>query len=423
MSVSNQLCAVNKFFENKVAYTTVCAYLSVEEREKIEKLYAKVPLALLFLPTPFKATVIKEERQMLAYSEMLIALVAKAALNWREKRFKAFDPNPGDCGCQMRGYLLSRFAQEESLSQEAMQLEAQMQGPQKAVALRRKNTTIKGTVVFFKAQFGEMCVSKEMAFILKCCLAATVRIPYETRPNGIVMTKTDVSQLGKLCNKIIAFKELCKKMVEGVQKELSITSNEMLFEEATAVTSLGKKEREELVTMLSPPLRCLYTASTEFEPKLFGSLFYQYKALLFRLREECGVVLFRPIGKPFQSVVLQSRQKGEEFAVLSNSEVALLSKKAAVVVFEGIISANVNRDQFVTLLNQEGFTNLIFVLAAIEPFYGVTKIPPPAGVNFTEITRYKEKAVQLQCQLALPEAERTLVLDHVFCNSLEEEGL
>ena len=244
-------------------------------------------------------------------------------------------------------------------------------------------------------------------------------------PNGVVRTFTDNSLLEKrtLMPKMRWLLSLSRnKITKIAQVQISLNSLELLKEEAVRITSLPSQDKEHLLKILSIT-KC--PVIEKFEPKTFGCMFYEYKAILSRLREEKGLVCFKsivPEGEtPFQIILLRPQEAGGEFLLVPDKEYQDLSAEL-VVVFDSVINRQYTRDAFAKKIEEIGFTKLILEAAAIEdPYQAGSKLEE---INDTdaqaEIIRYRKYAEQDGCQtnVLFP---RLVMLDHVYCTIVGAE--
>lgn len=372
------------------------------------------------------------EKSMLAVATLVSNIVIGAIKAWEKGEVKKLDPNPGDKACQIRGFLLYLFFSDEALNKEALRLKEKMDQIKEVV--NRRNTELcskKGlssqmsSGSFFKEQLGDVLLTKKMEFLLQCYLLAVTRAPFQRLENGIVLTQSNVSLLAKLSPRIADLAvEARRKIVETAQLNISANSVELLRIEAEKLTYFGPEEKKHLLNMLSCEMTHVYTPDPQYEPKTFGCIFYEYKAILYRLREENGLVCFKSIvppgGTPFR-ILLQPKQIGAEFSLLPDDAYGELSPQLPVVVFEGVVNGKYDKKGFAEKITEIGFTDLIQVAAAIEPPYEGSSTLAHVNNNEAqgEILRYRTLANKINCQKEA--IDPLLILDHVYCNLLAAE--
>lgn len=359
------------------------------------------------------------EKPMLAAANLIVNTALGAIKALTNGELKRLDPNPGDGGCQMRAYLLFLWIKRGVLIQEADSLEKKMKAIFQSVNTRNALEYGRGrkkpegpSQQFFKKQFEEIAISKEMLFLLQCHLLAVTRQPYARLPSGIVMTRTEVSLLSLLSKKIdcVPLKERWK-ITEKAQEELSAASVAFLRDEAGALTSFGKEEKEHLLQMLSPEMTKVFTPDPKFLPKTFGCLFYECKAVLYRLREEEGLVCFKSIvteGKPFH-LFFQSDKPGEEFSLVSEEAIQGYPSTTLLVVFEGVTA--LDKENCAVAISSIGFTTLFLSEGAIEAQYERT-----STIEDVKDQTAKEEILSYRALTG-----SVIVLDHIYCNTLFQE--
>ena len=385
----------------------------------------------IFLPNALMARLqrsSKDDKEMLAVSTFLINVVSGTLKALAEKQIKLLDPNPGDRGCQMRGFLLYQFCSEESLSEEARTLLPKIKSIKGAVDQRKccPKKTVESWE-FFQAQFGELFISKKMEFLTQCYVLAKMRQRKECLPNGVIRTKTESSLLQQLMPKLRDVIEP-SKIVELAKTRISVNSLELLQQESLKITSFPLTEKEHLQKVLSQSKRVSFPPKDGkvFEPQTFGCMFYEYKAILSRLREMRGLVCFKsivPEGKtPFQIILLRPQEAGGEFQLVPDEEYQALSNEL-VVVFDSVMNPKLTREAFAKKVVEIGFTRLILEAAAIEdPYDQGSKLEEIDDTEAQEeIRRYREYAKQDGCQTNV-EYPEIVMLDHVYCTELKQKG-
>ncbi|MFC2049302.1 hypothetical protein ACFLR2_01350, partial [Chlamydiota bacterium] len=289
----------------------------------------------------------------------------------------------------------------------------------------QKRPPEKSAEVFFKEQFAEVTLSKKVEFLLQCYLLAVTRAPLKRLENGIILTKSDASFLTKLSSRIsVVSAETRRKIVECAQFNVSANSVEFVRSEAEKLTSFAAQEKERVSYMLSPEVTRVYTPDEKYEPKTFGCLFYEYKTILYRLREEKGLVCFKsivpPNGTPFW-ILLQPSEPGAEFSIIPEEACKAIPAQSAMVVFEGVVNEGYDKTTFSEKISEIGFTELILATAAIEaPYERTSDLSYVKNKSAqAEIICYRAFAEEIECQ---KDAKNPLlILDHVYCNLLKAE--
>lgn len=274
---------------------------------------------------------------------------------------------------------------------------------------------------FFQQQVSGLTISKEMQLLIQCRLLAATRKVCARLENGIVQTKSEISLLGKLSNRIDLLPvEMRRKIVEAAQRELSANSVALLREEAEKL-HLFSEDKPKILDMLSEKAVRIFTPDKKYEPKTFGCLFFEYKAILYRLRERQAFICFKsiePKGKDPFYILMQPPAPGEEFELLPEKK---RPKDAPLVVFEGVVGRGLDRQGFAEKIQEIGFTKLILAAAAIEPpFERGSKMEDIKDTRAREeVLSYRDFAKAIFC--SLEESDPMLLLDHVYSSRLQEE--
>jgi len=367
---------------------------------------------------------------MMAVTTYLVNTIIEGLEYWSSGDLKKLDPNPGDSGCQKRGYLFSVFYPNATLMEEVGEL---LQKARYIKQTKGRWQKLKLTPPeCFEGWFGKMTVSKELAFVLQGYVLAVLRRVINTTKEGVVETKTELGWLDKLSKNIIKkldsskskkrdynkneknppnFDSKCNKIVWFLQKKFSASSVTLLIKEAKKITSFNT---DFLITMLEGQL---YSSEPRIPSKTFGCIFYEYKAILTRLKEKRAVVCFKSIEvdkkktPPFYLWLQPKTAKGG-FEVLPDASFSSFKPLQTCVVFEGVI--RLQKNAFAQKISTLGFSEVILMCAAIEPPY-----QPQSTLNDVkndkareEIQKYRERGKVL---------ENFLKLDHVYATTFKEE--
>lgn len=428
MSAAAQLSAVNNFFEFGSwtvlprAVSSVLGFLGDDERNRLLPFVPYMGLDNALIPKELIKGLKNgnfEEPMIRTLSEFVINSVQGCLKFWNSGFPKKLDPNPGDCACQIRGYLLYSLAENPDVQVECRALQGEVKQLEKGFNVSKKD---KGAVKqFYQDQLASFFISKKMVFLLQCYVLAVVRKPNQTLPNGIVMTITDASWLSKLSKKIgtLAVQirnqkaNLANQIVMRLQSECSANSLSLLTWDVRASARWPAAEKEDLVTRLGP---LLYTPDKQkYEAKTFSSLFYSYKALLGLLKGRQSLLCFSeivPQGKQVGPPIL-FQNKGEDFEEIPSS--MGLTALTPVVVFQGVFLKT--REIFLEMVRTNGLTTVIMIAAAVEPYYGnsavTNKNPAPQS---EEIEKYRKLGEAIGYS-------QIYLLDHVYMNNLRGEGV
>lgn len=354
------------------------------------------------------------EAQMSAVSILIVNTVLGAIKVVKAGNYKALDANPADGGCQCRALELGRLMKLD-LREEVQALE-KVAAEVKSVVNKRKGSPKEqakcSAQQFFQTHVAPLNVSKEMEYILHCYLSTVMRTPYQILETGVVMTRSELSKLGILSEKIALVEtEQKRKILEGNQKVLSRLSVEAMRRSAEQLTLMNSDEKGLTIKMLSAEQTHIFSHSPQYEPKTYGILFYEIKTLLFHLRQEREIVCVKSIVKESGSYLLflQSAASGSEFELLSEKDVLQTS---CLTVFEAVLS--VDKERAIELLKEESFTNLILMQSALQPPYEPSsrledvKVPEARA----EIQVYREKTSQMKS---------VFTLDHIYFTTLAAE--
>ncbi len=350
------------------------------------------------------------EGPMRAISILTTKVVLGAIRALEDGQLKQLDPNPGDGGCQLRGYLLYKFQSDETLFEEARNVKERFEEIEKNVLARsnkRKNDAEARD--FFVTQFGDLNFSKRLEFVFQCFLLQVTRTPTEDSPDpeGVIKTVTASGKLVDLCGRLGKLKnyvtQVSSKVTNYAQSKISEYSIELMQEEAERLENAFDLD------MLS--VKRVYQPDKKYSPKTIGLLFYQNKAILSLLRKQQGLICVKSIVPPQGAerpflLFFRSKEPGAEFFHVEKPE-----ENAPVVVFEGVVEGN-NREALLRAIEEKGLTDLLLREGAIEPPIGPrSKLEDIENVQAREeINCYRKRA-----------DKRILKLDHVYCNRVKNE--
>ncbi|HEY5260402.1 MAG TPA: hypothetical protein VIJ46_07110, partial [Rhabdochlamydiaceae bacterium] len=229
-------------------------------------------------------------------------------------------------------------------------------------------------------------------------------------PNGIVVTRLDHTKLAALSKTVgCVGNEVCKQIIDDASANLSENS-------LTGIQSMSRKMQVSplLLRML---LDIRKIKKGDYKPKSFGCQFYEVQMVLTRLRQQEAVIAIKTVvteGTP-QLLLLKPHAPGEEFRFVDAAP-----KETLLVVFEGVVQTGLSIDAFKARVQEIGFSRLILVCTAQEEPYehGSTLdnvIDPEARA---EIESYIKMASGIDC---IKDQNPLLLMDHIFCNSLEQE--
>lgn len=354
------------------------------------------------------------EAQVSAVSMLILNTVLGAIKVLKLRNYKDLDANPADGGCQCRALELRRLMKLD-LSEEMESL-GKVATEIKAMVNKRKGSPKEQAKCspqdFFQTHVEPLKVSQEMEYILHCYLSTVMRTPYQILDTGVVMTRSDLSKLKILSEKIsLIGTGRQRKILEENQKTLSRLSVEAMRRAAESVTFLNDVERDLAIKMLSVEQSHIFSLSPQYEPKTFGLLFYEIKTLLFQLRQEQGIVCIKRIVKESGSYMLflQSPKPESEFELISEENILQTS---CLTVFDAVLS--VDKTRAIELLKEESFTNLILMQSALQPPYEPSSKLEDVKVAEAraEIQAYREKNSPMK---------EFFTLDHIYFTTLEAE--
>jgi hypothetical protein len=315
------------------------------------------------------------------------------------------------------GIFIYRLYGNEDLKQEALELKAKAEKVKVLVDnsySKKGNKKFEGSsLLFFSKCLSEISVSKEMEYLLQAFALTALRKAQRRDEKGIVYTGTEITWISRF-SKMAAgcLNPLAqRKIVEFWQKEFTASSVQLLREEAAKTTLFEGEEKKRLLFMLSEEsVRCI-TPDPRYEPRFFGCLFYEYKAILCRLSEEQGLACFKSIekdAKPF-TLLLQPNEKKGPFKLVPETAYCAFKTTSALVVFEGVTA--LTREEFSKRIGELDFCQMILACAAIEaPF------EPASTLAEVKIEEAREE-ILLYRDFYAKNVECFLRLDHVYANS------
>ena len=252
--------------------------------------------------------------------------------------YKCFDANPGDGGCQNRAlFFATRNVRPEidAIYQRVSSINAAIQKFERD-----------GAGDLLNEQFS-FPTSKDCQFCLLSYILTVTKVKAQVLESGIVMTKTDIGNLGSLTKN---FDRLCldrRQLVSHMQARLAEMSNVFMQEEGARFDDPVLTEKLQRIEM---------GIWVGFPPRPFGFLFYQIDTLLRRIEEEEIIICFRNV-RPKFTILMQNASMIED-----------CDPQKLVVVFEGATARP--EEEMRQLINDIGFTQIVRYSAAIERQFG-----------------------------------------------------
>jgi hypothetical protein len=324
-------------------------------------------------------------------------------------------------GAKLGGFFIYLLFSNQALRKEAAGLKERAA---EIMQIFMKNFTKRGqkkfeekAYTFFSGQLGSLAVSKKMEFLLQGFALTRLRKPIKQDKKGVIYTATETGYLS-LFSKLLGgqpFNSWQKNITQYWTKEFTALSVALIREEAEKITCLEANKKERLRRMLSEACTHIYTPDPQFEVKTFGCCFYEYQAIITRLKEENGLVGFKNIvseGRPFL-ILLQGQNKEGNFTIFAQEEYSMLDPKAPLVVFEG--ATTLHQDELRSWIASITFEKMILAFAAKEPPY-----EPNSDLESIEDEEAK-KEILFYREIMEKQVEDKVVLDHVYCNLLVEE--
>jgi hypothetical protein len=300
-------------------------------------------------------------------------------------------------GAKLGGFFIYLLFSNQALRKEAAGLKERAA---EIMQIFMKNFTKRGqkkfeekAYTFFSGQLGSLAVSKKMEFLLQGFALTRLRKPIKQDKKGVIYTATETGYLS-LFSKLLGgqpFNSWQKNITQYWTKEFTALSVALIREEAEKITCLEANKKERLRRMLSEACTHIYTPDPQFEVKTFGCCFYEYQAIITRLKEENGLVGFKNIvseGRPFL-ILLQGQYK------------------------EG--ATTLHQDELRSWIASITFEKMILAFAAKEPPY-----EPNSDLESIEDEEAK-KEILFYREIMEKQVEDKVVLDHVYCNLLVEE--
>jgi hypothetical protein len=359
-----------------------------------------------------------QERTMAAVATLIVKLVLETGDSIQKRAIKLLDANPGDKGCQLRAVLLKNFILSPTIADEVVSLKTRISTVQKALQVRcsilGSSKSPQGTAAqFFEHHLYPLMASKEVIYLLSCRLLTVVKTPSHVEANGVIVTKTSIDLLSKLSPKISSIEDRTHFREE-------IVCNAAV---KVSVDSLAFIQQESRKLKVSPLLHRMLSVVRQnkpqgnYKPKSFGCQVSEMQMVLTLLREQEAFIAIKTIvkqGNP-QHLFLKPSSPGQEFSPV---DIENVPKETLLVVFEGVLGVPI--EALTTRVAAIGFSNLILACTAQEePFeHGSTLEDVHDLEARSEIETLRKLAEEIGC---VKGKNPLLLLDHVYCNSLQEE--
>lgn len=363
------------------------------------------------------------EKCMVSVAMLVVKLIMETALSINKNQIKDLDANPGDRGCQLQAVLLRNLVSKPTIIEELKQLEMTAKA---LLAILIQRNTLNGnlkkdhdpTEVFFEKHISTLKVSEEMSYLLHCKLLTVIKVVDHVEANGIIVTQLYFPLLSNLSKNIHLIDQSKKNFREQIVCE---AASRLSQKSLTMIQEEGKKRP--LPPLLSrmlievrenkpaPPKK--QKSFGLYKPKSFGCQFYEMEMVLTILREQEALVAIKTVvvtGKP-ELLFLKPPKSGEEFCLVDIKEIP---KEVLIIVFEGVIPSHLTLETFSEQVARIGFTPLVLACTSlVDPFeHGSTLSHVTDQEACSQIETYRKFAGEIG---------PPILLDHVFCNSLQEE--
>lgn len=377
-------------------------------------LFVAIGASVLLREAHYQENPAKQHEQLHALTILVQHVVQGSFKALTRARYTAFDSNPADGGCQLRAHFVNQCTRSTLLSKELGLLAKQMMHTHKTLNKRYSDfrydkKCVGSAQADFHHHFDVLLPSKEIALLLQSFILKTLRIPYETLPSGIVMTRTEPSRLSLLSPSLTRhFSSAARATFIGdCQAITSEASLLMIREEAARVTGMDERTKSHLCAMLAPDM-VRRPAIKGFAPKAFGLLFYEIKAIFARCKAEGVTIAVRALASNGTTTHLLSADSAHEYALLDSESTAKLDDKHPLFVIDGVCKEPAS---FVEILKLLPLTTLILGCAAQEAPYN-------PGSTLSDVTDPHARA-----EISLFAKHGALTHfqpDHMYCAALNE---
>ncbi len=362
------------------------------------------------------------DKQMTTAATLVIKLILNLIKQVQQNKLRELDCNPGDAGCQMRATIIPFLLTSTTVLEELSQLE--ITAKEISFVLQKRRSGLSNymqlkfndpTAQFFEKHLIErLRLSKEVCYLLDCRMLKVTKVIDHIEPNGVIVTKTSIDQLSKLCDVNGLPHEYRNQLVQKAAARISEDSLSYMREIASRLNMSALVQRVLQVVRQNKP-------GGNIVPKSFGCLFHEMQVMLTHLCEEEALIAIKAVVKEGKSpyFFLKPPGPGKEFALIDDQTVQCLPDKN-IRIFEGVIASSLTNTAFASKVQEIGFSRLILICAAQEsPFeHGSILEDVQDHEARAEIERYRKMAPEVGC---VKGQNPLLLLDHVFCNNLQDE--
>ncbi len=357
-----------------------------------------IALPTLFQPaTPAGITDLnKNQKSRVAQLAIKVLEETDKALEQPNPNLEGFDAQVGDFGCELRAFAVYILASNSAIVEEVKQLR---RNPQ--------NSNLNPLV----------------AYLLRARLLRLTRTTTKDEKENYI---TNSSLICDLVKKVPYPSEI----VGRVQALFSEQSIDFVREQADKIEILASAEKCLLLRMLSLSKTNAVKFPEKYFPKKFSCTFYNFKAILCRLRELGAPLLLRKMVLQNQPSLTQNQPSYGVLFRLSREEgsfvsVPLPSQDPArpVIVIEAKISQNLPAYALKEKLKGINPYQLLLACAAQEPPFAcdypndsLETVEDPAAKE--ELAHYRGLASLLECKV---KANPIFEIDHFYCSTLNEE--
>lgn len=350
----------------------------------------------------------RDIKEQVLIVNLLINNLVQALEVFEKKEYSKLDALVGDCRCQLRAIKILSLASSLEFHQEVQEL------LKTALKVREEFREIKNPLpkslgslsdeslkTFFSEHLMKVTFSSDMAYLLQAHLLTFTKVSTDN-----VKEKTEASRLDKLAlaRKIQIPLSIKKGIIAKTQSELSASSVEF-------IQKVTKSFQEKRMLMV-------HRFSVGELPKTFVSQYYSLKASLTHLEENSTLVMVKKWLKEKGDIPMKPLfYRG--FKAMDEQN---LNPDQSVVVFEGQIAKEMDREKLATLIQSFGLKEILLADAAqVDQFEqgvdGLEHIPYEEAKE--EILDYRKKGIAMNSVRGSKSA--FFFLDHMYCSSIKEE--
>lgn len=337
-----------------------------------------------------------EEKAALIACSKVFEIALEAITTYQQKKYKEFDALVGNFGCQYQAYLMYGLANSAALSSECEAIKEQIRNAKSSAEARLAIRSDKREAfkAFLLRDIDSICISDELASLIQSYALTRIK-EVKTDENGY--EKFDVT----MKNLLPKDQKLADTVVFAARQRLSKEAIIYLRSDITVEEDLTKQMlSDKNIRLLRFKNGCKVACC---------STYFSNKAIMLEMQKIRGLLIVKNfVPAKQQPSITMYRVKPDGLELLTEQQAEAV-KDVPALVYEGMYTS---KRPLQSYLQKYGFQEIVLACAAENiPDDPYPKLP---GETIEEAENEQTNVLKNR------KDSRKFVLDHVYCDSLQE---